>query len=86
MAFNLENREDRKVREASEKSAAFDKWMNEPLVRMSISTIPAGEHKDALQMVLRSAFEAGFTTGQGTMAGQFLEAIIMSDRKRDKPI
>lgn len=86
MSFDIDNPAARKSRMASDQNAAFDKWMNEPLVRMSISTIPAGEHKDALQMLLRSAFDAGHSSGQGVMAGEFLQAILMGERKRtDRP-
>ena len=83
MAFDVSNPEARKQREKTEKNFAFEKWMNEPLVRMSVSTIPAGEHKDALQMILRSAFDAGHDSGQSATAGMFLEAILTGERKRD---
>lgn len=86
MAIEMLNPEARKQREISEKNFAFEKWMNEPLVRMGLSTIPAGEHQDALQMILRSAFDAGHTSGQGTMAGTFLEAILVGERKRDQQL
>ena len=60
----------------NDKTTAFDRWISEPLVRMSISMIPAGEHKDAFKMLLRSAFDAGHGAGQGAMAGTFLEAML----------
>lgn len=68
--------EQARLRMDADKSSAFDRWLNEPLVRMSISMIPAGEHKDAFQMLLRSAFDAGHGAGQGAMAGAFLESML----------
>jgi hypothetical protein len=41
----------------------FEEWLDSPLVRLTISTIPAGDNKDALKALLRSAFESGFGFG-----------------------
>lgn len=61
---------------AANKKAAFDKWLDEPMVRMGLSMIPAGEHQDTLRMLLQSAFDAGHTSGGGSMLGSFLEAML----------
>jgi hypothetical protein len=79
--FDMNTRaEEVRARMDSDKSSAFDRWMSEPLVRMSINMIPASEHKDALQMLLRSAFDAGHGAGQGAMAGTFLKAMMAKDK------
>ncbi len=85
MSFDTMDSQAKKQRETTEKNAAFEKWMSDPLVRMSLSMIPAGEHQDALQVLLRSAFDAGHAAGGGAMAGTFLEAILSKDMKRDRP-
>lgn len=56
--------------------AEFDKWLDEPMVRLGLSMIPAGENADALRMLLRSAFDAGVKVGSGNMAMSFLEAVL----------
>lgn len=58
------------------KKAAFDKWLNEPMVRMGMSMIPAGDREDALRMLLQSAFEAGCCCGAGDVTSQMVESIL----------
>ncbi len=42
---------------------SFEQWLDNPMVRMTMSTIPTGASPDALRMLLQAAFEAGFQTG-----------------------
>lgn len=63
------------------KKAAFDRWLTEPMVRMGMSMIPAGEHPDGLRMLLESAFEAGFHVGASDVLGGMLESML----KQRKP-
>lgn len=76
---------DRKVRQQQNSDSAFDKWLSDPMTRMGISAIPAGERDDALRLLLRSAFNAGVESGAGNTAGEFLTAIldgILKDKKK----
>ncbi len=65
------------------KKAGFDKWRDEPMVRMGISMIPAGDRQDALLMLLQSAFDAGFSNGSSDILGHLIEGIL-SRRPEDK--
>lgn len=69
---------DARAKESVDK--AFASWLAQPMVRMGLSMVPAGENKDALQMLLRSAFDAGVNCGQGQIAVEMLEAIFTKDR------
>lgn len=66
--------QERKSDEA--KKTMFAKWLDEPMVRMGLSTIPAGDRADALRLLLQSAFDAGFQAGSGNILGNFLEAML----------
>lgn len=61
--------------------AAFDKWLDEPMVRMGMSMVPAGDHKDTLQMLLRSAFDAGVGCGGADIAISLMTSLL---DKKDK--
>lgn len=66
------------------KKAAFEKWLDEPMVRMGISMIPAGERADALRMLLQSAFESGCNCGAGDVTVQMLESVMLARRSDDR--
>ena len=55
---------------------AFAYWLDSPTNRVLISTIPAGEHKEALHALLRSAFDCGFAGGQGNVTITLLKAMM----------
>lgn len=73
----IQKRTDR-LKEQADKS--FARWLAEPMTRMGISMIPAGEHRDTLQLLLRSAFDAGTQCGQGGFAVELLE-VMFKDRR-----
>ena len=52
-------------------------------MRMGMSMIPAGEHSDALKMLLRSAFDAGFDAG-GADVGITLITAMLDKRAESK--
>src|SRR5258706_15043335 len=54
---------------AERRQRDFDAWIGDPITRMCISTIPAAERPEALQLLLKSAFDRGFVAGQGYMVG-----------------
>jgi len=64
------------------RKTAFEKWLEEPMVRLGMSMIPAGEKDDALKMLLQSAFDSGFNTGGGVMALEMLH-MAMKPRAAD---
>lgn len=68
----------------ADKRDCFERWLDDPMVRMGMSMIPAGERADALRMLLQSAFEAGFGAGRGNAMGSMVESIMTSMIKKDK--
>jgi hypothetical protein len=54
---------------------AFDKWFGEPMVRLGLSLIPPGDHKDALRLLLQSAFDAGYEQGGGQAVVSLMQAM-----------
>lgn len=69
---------------AARKKAGFDKWRGEPMVRMGISMIPAGEHQDALIMLLQSAFDTGFANGSSDILGHMIEGMLSRRHPEDR--
>lgn len=69
--------------EEAEKTTAFEKWLSAPMTRMGMATIPAGEHQDALRLLLRSAFDAGHSSGVGNVLVHVIGAMLARDDKRD---
>jgi hypothetical protein len=62
---------------------AFGEWIADPAVRMCMSLIPSpAEHGETLEMLLRSAYEAGFKNGGGSMAADMLGSIMKADASR----
>ena len=72
-----------KEQEATEKTEAFDAWLAAPMTRMGMAAIPAGEHQDALKLLLRSAFDAGSNQGAGNILGHLLKSMFDKQDKRD---
>lgn len=61
---------------------AFQSWISQPLVRMTISKMPSGDDPDTMRELLRSAFDAGNGSGQGIMAAEMIEAILAKEDKK----
>lgn len=70
---------------AARKKESFERWLNEPMVRMGMSMIPQGEHSDALKMLLQSAFEAGHASGGADIGITMLTAILDKKSKELPP-
>jgi hypothetical protein len=75
---------EREARNEQRLNSSFEKWLSQPMTRMGISMIPAGDRDDALRFLLRSAFDAGADTGAGNVAGEMASAILESMMKKDK--
>lgn len=69
---------------AARKKAGFNKWRDEPMVRIGISMIPAGEHQDTLIMLLQSAFDSGFGTGSSDILGHMIEGMLSRRHPEDR--
>ena len=79
---------DAKVREAEmevSRDEAFSKWLSAPMTRMGMAAIPAGDHQDALKLLLRSAFDTGSGHGVGEVLKDMLTAIVKSPRDDRDP-
>jgi len=75
---------DEKTREARTelaKNDGFGKWLAEPMTAFAVGIMPKG-HADALQMLMRSAFDAGYRIGAGQVAGEFANAILEGFMKK----
>jgi hypothetical protein len=60
---------------------AFNRWLAEPLTRMGLSMVPAGDKDDTLRLLLRSAFDAGVGCGQGGFAVEMLTSMMNKEQK-----
>jgi hypothetical protein len=63
-------------RAESQKKEAFERWLDDPMVRMGMSMIPPGERAEGLRMLLQSAFNTGFGAGSGLMLATMMEVIV----------
>ena len=55
----------------------FDKWLQQPLVKMLIATIPQPEgNPEGVVMLLRACYEAGYGAGAGTVVVSLKPALI----------
>jgi hypothetical protein len=73
MAIDLQERE---RKSAIKKRVGFEKWLDEPMVRLGLSMIPAGDKADALKMLLQSAFDAGYAVGCSDVVGDLLQGFL----------
>ncbi len=74
--------EELEARNNAKKDHAFDRWMNEPITRMTLSMIPAGEHPGALRVLLRTAFDLGFGVGVAEILNDVLERVLKDKANR----
>jgi hypothetical protein len=78
-----ESRAERQQRAERESSAAFSKWLAKPESKLALSLIPAGDASpEALQVLLRGAFDAGYAHGIGEVTGMILDGMLRSERNR----
>lgn len=61
------------------RDAAWQGFMAQPMTRLAMSLVPAGDHRDALPLVLRAAFDAGFYSGEAAFGLEVLTKFL--DRK-----
>jgi hypothetical protein len=69
----------------AKKNQTFEAWMSEPMTRMALSMIPAGEHPDTLRVLLRTAFDRGFAVGVGEILTDVLGKILRRKEGERRP-
>lgn len=69
---------------AEAKSAAFDKFLQEPMVKLGLSMLPPAQDPDLVKNLLRSAFDAGHGHGTGAVLIDMLTTMF-KDRKDGQP-
>lgn len=67
-------------RSAIGKRDGFAKFLDDPMIRMGMSMIPAGDKQEALKMLLQSAFNSGFDHGSAMVAVSMVE-LLLKDKK-----
>lgn len=73
----MDTQKEFEARTNGKRREAFDRWMDEPLTRMTVSMIPSSDrHRDALITLLRSAFETGFNCGGAAFAIDVLDSVL----------
>lgn len=58
------------------KQETFNNWVSNPSIRFIISLIPPGDHKETLDVLLRSAHDAGFASGRASLGMNLMSAMI----------
>lgn len=75
------SRDDFKLESARAVQDGFNAFLQQPMTKMGISLLPPHpEHTELLEQLLRSAYEAGFNTGQANMAVQMIESLVNKKR------
>jgi len=64
------------------KDSAFSKFLDLQTTKFMLSFIPEGREADAVKVILRSAFDAGYDCGGGACAADFLHTIMAASEKR----
>src|SRR5262249_26194545 len=72
------------ARAEADRKEAFAHWIDQAVVRLGMSLIPAGEHTDALVTLLRSAFEGGYASGQAHVGVEIMTALLARREKEGK--
>lgn len=75
-----------KIKEMQEKlkKQGFEAWMSQPTTRLIISMIPAGDHKEALDTLLRDAYDYGFGSGGAALGIELMSSVM--DKKNNPPV
>jgi hypothetical protein len=68
--------EEQERKSAERRDRDFGAWMDEPMTRMCISTIPPAERPEALSLLLKAAFDRGFQAGQANMITSVVDQML----------
>lgn len=67
-------------------STNFDKFMARPETKLMLSLIPPADNPDAMKVLLRASFDAGVSSGSGTIIGEMLTAMIKDNKPKRDPM
>jgi hypothetical protein len=63
-----------KIKESQQRG--FSEWLDQPLVKLSVSQVPEGNRRDEFRVLLQSAFDAGHAAGQACVLMSFIEEMV----------
>ncbi len=73
------SQEMRQERSKTRKQQEFKRFLDDPLTRIAMSSIP---DEEGLKLLLSAAFDSGFKCGMGDIAVDLMEAIMEFKRER----
>ena len=60
---------------------SFDRFLEKQETKLLLSMIPEAQNPDVVKTALRSAFDAGVSSGAGEILGSMLEAMMSKPRE-----
>lgn len=69
-------KEEMKDRMAADQGRSFQAWLEKSETKLLMSMIPPANTPELLPTLLRSAFDAGNSSGQGAVLGEMLTAML----------
>jgi hypothetical protein len=81
--FDMKTRETKDAEYEAKKVAGFQRFMAKPETKLMVSMIPPAEQQpEALETLLRIAFDAGHNAGTGDVVGEMLVAMLKAPKDR----
>lgn len=76
--------EQRAARVRQQSDSDFNSWMRRPEVKLLLSMLPGStQPPELVTTLMRSAFDAGATCGQGVFAGEMVEMMLGVSKKKE---
>jgi hypothetical protein len=72
--------EELKRRDDAAKRRGFELWMENPMTKALISTLPPIENFDMFRALLQACYQTGYDMGVGTAMSQIVEAMLKGPR------
>ena len=72
------------VETEKDRKAAFERWLDDPLVRLVMSTIGQANPPEALVALLEGAFNAGFGVGVEVGVAQIITTVMRAQTQVEK--
>lgn len=79
--FKNMSKEELLARTEQRQKEGFEGFLNDPLAKMIIADIP-GEDTDKLRLLLKAAYQSGYTAGRVETMIDVVEAIFSKDQKQ----
>lgn len=76
-------REAKEREEKARQKEAFHRFMEQPMTKMAVSMIPAGENKETLITLLETTFDVGVHHGAGSTMMTVLDAFFTNKDRKD---